>query len=169
MSATIIVAYNAHGLIGTKQNTIPWRIAEDMKHFKESTTGHVCIMGRKTWDSIPPKFRPLPDRENIIITRNPGPFLQGALPENVHVSTDVKMAIIWARTQWEDKTIFVTGGAEIYKAALESGLVTRMLVSEVKGNDCQEGIFFPPRLGNWEQKLLRNYEQFNLFEYTKTK
>lgn len=67
-NVNIIVAYNDHRVIGNKGD-IPWKIPADMKRFKELTNGGVVIMGRKTWDSLPPKFRPLPNRINIVLTR----------------------------------------------------------------------------------------------------
>jgi len=66
----IIFARAANGVIG-KDNTLPWRLPEDMAHFKRTTLGSPVIMGRKTWDSLPPKFRPLPGRQNIVVTRQP--------------------------------------------------------------------------------------------------
>ena len=73
MSATtprinLIFARAANGVIGVN-NTIPWHLPEDMAHFKQQTLGAPVIMGRKTWDSLPPRFRPLPGRQNIVITR----------------------------------------------------------------------------------------------------
>jgi dihydrofolate reductase len=64
----LIYARAANGVIG-KDNTMPWHLPEDMAHFKELTRGCAVIMGRKTWDSLPPRFRPLPGRSNIVVTR----------------------------------------------------------------------------------------------------
>ena len=66
--ATIIVAYDEDRAIA-KDGKIPWHIPEDLKHFKETTLNRAIIMGRKTWDSLPLKFRPLPNRMNIVLTR----------------------------------------------------------------------------------------------------
>ena len=68
MAIQLIYARAANGVIG-KDNTMPWHLPEDMAHFKELTRGCAVIMGRKTWDSLPPRFRPLPGRTNIVITR----------------------------------------------------------------------------------------------------
>ena len=74
----LIFARAANGVIGAN-NTIPWHIPEDMAHFKQQTVGAPVIMGRKTWDSLPPRFRPLPGRQNIVVTRQPGWQADGAL------------------------------------------------------------------------------------------
>jgi dihydrofolate reductase len=71
MQIHLIWAQARGGVIG-KDNRIPWRLPEDMAHFKALTAGHPVIMGRRTWDSLPPKFRPLPGRRNIVLTRQAG-------------------------------------------------------------------------------------------------
>lgn len=68
MAIQLIYARAANGVIG-KDNTMPWHLPEDMAHFKELTRGCAVIMGRKTWDSLPARFRPLPGRSNIVVTR----------------------------------------------------------------------------------------------------
>jgi dihydrofolate reductase len=73
----IIFARAANGVIGAN-NTIPWHIPEDMAHFKQQTAGAPVIMGRKTWDSLPPRFRPLPGRQNIVVTRQADWQAEGA-------------------------------------------------------------------------------------------
>src|ERR1700753_957022 len=83
----LIFARDRNGVIG-RDNTMPWHLPEDMAHLKRTTMGHPVIMGRKTWDSIPPKFRPLSGRLNIVITRQadwsaPGALRAGSLQEAV--------------------------------------------------------------------------------------
>ena len=68
---TLVAAVAKNGCIG-KDGHLPWHLPEDMKHFKELTTGKVVVMGRKTWESLPEKFRPLPDRKNVVVTRQEG-------------------------------------------------------------------------------------------------
>ena len=68
MAIQLIYARAANGVIG-KDNTMPWHLPEDMAHFKDLTRGSAVIMGRKTWDSLPARFRPLPGRTNIVVTR----------------------------------------------------------------------------------------------------
>lgn len=104
---SLVVAMSDNGVIG-KDGALPWRIPEDMRHFKEITTGRPCIMGRKTWDSLPRK--PLPNRKNIVVTRDRTFEAEGA--EVVHSLDD---ALVSAGLAYE---ICVIGGAEIYREAL---------------------------------------------------
>ena len=69
MKLNLIFARATNGVIG-KDGSMPWHLPEDLAHFKRTTLGCPVIMGRKTWDSLPPKFRPLPGRLNIVVTRN---------------------------------------------------------------------------------------------------
>lgn len=101
----IIAAVAKNGVIG-KANALPWHLPEDMKHFKALTTGHAVIMGRKTWESLPPKSRPLPNRHNIVLTRNaaydaPGATVVTALDEAIKLGAG-------------GTALFVIGGAELY-------------------------------------------------------
>ena len=96
-----------NGVIG-KDGALPWRIPEDMRHFKALTIGKPCIMGRKTWDSLPRK--PLPDRQNIVVTRDEGFHADGAV---VAHSLDEAFKVAGVAQE-----VCVIGGEEIYKAAL---------------------------------------------------
>ena len=112
----LIWAQSTSGVIG-RDGAIPWRLPEDMARFKELTMGHAVIMGRRTWDSLPPKFRPLPGRRNIVLTRNPHFQADGA---EVITSVDDALAVPDA---------WVIGGSEIYHLALPAA--TRCEVTEV--------------------------------------
>ena len=162
---SIIVAYDPNRTIGNGRD-IPWSIPEDMKHFKKTTVGNVVKMGRKTWDSIPEKYRPLPDRENIILTRDPEDFMSRNLdlPSNVHVSNDLEMILDWAIIKWPDKEIFITGGGEVYKLALEVGRVDRVIASEVDV-PAEGDVKFPELPGEWEAFSTTEYEDFDVVEY----
>ena len=106
---SLVIARATNGTIGV-QGRIPWRIPEDMKHFKAVTMGKPCIMGRKTWDSLPKK--PLPGRANIVLTRDPGLRAEGAV-----VARSFEDAL--ARAEAESPAeIAVIGGADVYRAAL---------------------------------------------------
>ncbi|GAA2050336.1 dihydrofolate reductase [Williamsia deligens] len=111
MTVALIWAADRAGAIGSG-NAIPWRVPEDQRRFRELTTGHPVVMGRRTWDSLPPRFRPLPNRHNIVVTRDESWSDVGAT--TVH---DVQSALDLARG--EDDTVVVTGGGEIYAAAME--------------------------------------------------
>ena len=85
MPLNLIFARARNGVIG-RNNTLPWHLPEDLAHFKRHTLGCPVIMGRKTWDSLPPKFRPLPGRLNVVVTRQPdwqasGAVVAHSLPE----------------------------------------------------------------------------------------
>lgn len=116
---TLIAAVARNGVIGMA-NRLPWQLPADLKHFRELTTGHTVIMGRKTWESLPAKFRPLPGRRNIVVTRNGAFRAEGAT-----VATSLADAIVAANG---DES-FVIGGAELYKAALP--LADRLQLTEI--------------------------------------
>ena len=124
---SIIVAIDNAGGIGIN-NTLPWRLPADLAHFKRLTSGHPIIMGRKTFDSI---GRPLPQRRNIVITRN-------AAWSHAGVETVTSLAAAAALVAGD--TAFIIGGAEIYAQALP--LVQRLIVTEIaQCFDCDA--FFP--------------------------
>ena len=115
---SLVLAMADNGVIG-KGGGLPWRIADDMKHFKTLTIGKPCIMGRKTWESLPKK--PLPDRPNIVITRNRDFHAEGAI-----VVSSLDEAIARAG---DAGVVMIIGGAEIYAAALPRA--TRIELTEV--------------------------------------
>src|ERR1700744_2377087 len=104
---TLILAMADNGVIG-KDGAIPWRISDDLKRFKQLTIGKPVVMGRKTWDSLPKK--PLPERANIVVTRQPGWQADGAV-----TASSLDDALAKAAQAAE---VMVIGGAEIYRAAL---------------------------------------------------
>jgi dihydrofolate reductase len=111
MKIVIVVAAAENNAIG-KNNRLIWRLPEDMKFFKEKTVGHCVVTGRKNYESIPDKFRPLPERTNIVVTRQRGYAAPGAIV--VHSLAD---AVEKARELGE-KELCIIGGGEIYKEAL---------------------------------------------------
>jgi dihydrofolate reductase len=120
MALHLIFARAANGVIGNN-NTLPWHLPEDLAHFKRTTLGCPVIMGRKTWDSLPPKFRPLPGRLNVVVTRQAGWQAEGAVC--AHSLPDA-MALCPA-----DSEAWVIGGAEIYTQALP--LASTAVVTEI--------------------------------------
>ncbi|MFJ8011339.1 dihydrofolate reductase [Streptomyces sp. NPDC096339] len=115
MNTGLIWAQTLDGVIGA-DNTIPWRLPEDMAHFKATTSGHPVIMGRKTWDSLPARFRPLPGRRNIVVTRDPrwkaeGADRAGSIAEALEVASA-------SPSPTGPGAAWVIGGGEIYRAAL---------------------------------------------------
>ncbi|MGO4105331.1 dihydrofolate reductase [Leifsonia sp. YAF41] len=118
----LIWAESDGGVIG-KDGVMPWHVPEDLAHFKEVTKDGAVIMGRKTWDSLPPRFRPLPGRRNIVITRQPEWAAEGA--DTMH-SLDEALALAHAA----DDSVWVIGGAEIFALALP--LADRLEVTELR-------------------------------------
>jgi len=136
---TLIAAVARNGVIG-QDNRLPWHLPADLKHFKTLTTGHAVIMGRNTWESLPEKFRPLPGRQNIVVTRNEAYRAEGAV-----VVTSLPAALTAAQSD----EAFVIGGAELYAAALP--LADRLQLTEIDA-DYEGDTWFPPRDPNqWRE------------------
>ena len=110
MSEIVIIAAVARNRVIGKDNRLLWNIPEDMAHFKALTTGHTVVMGRKTWESLPPRFRPLPGRRNIVISRQTDYPAPGA-----ELADSLENALKLASTA---ATVFVIGGEQIYSQAL---------------------------------------------------
>jgi len=120
----IILAIDKNNGIG-KKNKIPWRVKRDMKYFKDMTTNtidpnkkNVVIMGRKSWESLPLNYRPLPGRINIIISQNTNYFSD--LQPDVYLCTSYDSAIIKAQSLDNIETIWICGGSQIYEIAFSS-------------------------------------------------
>lgn len=114
MSVALIWAQSTSGIIG-RDGGIPWRLPEDLARFKELTMGHTVVMGRLTWESLPPKFRPLPGRRNVVVSRDPDCRADGA-------------EVVTSLDGMDDGT-WVIGGSQIYHLALPQA--TRCEVTEV--------------------------------------
>ena len=126
MKVTLVAAISRGGVIGNG-TTIPWHIPEDLAYFRDLTMGHPVVMGRRTWDSLPERFRPLPGRRNIVVTRNPGWSAEGA---ERAASLDDALRLVEGADE-----VFVIGGAEIFAAALPvaDGLVLTEIALDVEG------------------------------------
>ena len=148
MSATLtlIVATDRHNGIGIR-NTLPWRLPEDLAFFKRTTTGHPIIMGRKTFDSI---GRALPNRRNIVVTRN---------ADWSHAGVEAVSSLQQAAVLAGDGEAFVIGGAQIYVEALP--LAARLIVTEI-GADFECDAFFPLINKNeWKELSRERYTSTN--------
>ena len=120
MTVTLVVAMGANGVIGV-DGGLPWRLPEDLAHFKQLTMGHPMVMGRKTYESI---GRALPGRTTIVITRDPDWSADG-----VEVAPTLEAAL--ERAHHLDDEVFLVGGGQIYVQALDAGLVDLMCVTRV--------------------------------------
>jgi dihydrofolate reductase len=140
MQIGIIYARSRNGVIG-KDGTMPWRLPEDMAHFKQVTMGHPVIMGRKTWDSIPAKFRPLPGRRNIVVTRNADWSAEGAERAG---SLDEAFALCAGADE-----VWVAGGAQIYGQAMSRAHVAEVTVID---QDFEGDAYAPELGGQWHEE-----------------
>lgn len=132
----IIVAMDDKRGIG-KNNRLPWDIPEDLRRFKRLTRGHTIVMGRKTFESILSYIgKPLPDRINMVITRNPDFKAEG-----VSINTSLEEALSEAKEN-EQNEIFIIGGAQIFQQAIDMGVVDRLYLTKVQG-DYGADTFFP--------------------------
>ena len=145
MEIALIYARAANGTIGLG-GAMPWHLPEDLAHFKRLTNGCPVIMGRKTWDSLPERFRPLPGRRNIVITRQAdwsenGVQRASSLPEALQMCEPAA-------------TVWVMGGAQIYAQALP--LAARVEVTEIAQDF--DGDAFAPLLGpEWQAAAREAY------------
>lgn len=148
MRRSIIVARADNGVIG-KDNELIWHMPHDLKFFKETTSGHYVLMGRKSFESV---GKPLPNRLNIIITRNPDYAAEGAL-----VVHSLKDALVLAEQQ-KQQEVFILGGGEIYRQALEQQLVDRIYLTEINGSF--EGDTYFPELdeSQWQETHREEYQ-----------
>lgn len=131
MKLALIAAVARNGAIG-KDNALLWQLGADLQHFKRTTLGCPVVMGRKTWDSLPAAFRPLPGRRNVVVTRNaawaaPGAEAAGSLAEALQRLT-------------EAERVFVIGGGELYREALPQA--DEMVLTEIEA-DFEADTFFP--------------------------
>lgn len=148
---TLVVAIDANNGIGIN-NTLPWHLPEDLAHFKRTTSGHPIIMGRKTFDSI---GRPLPNRRNIVITRN---------PEWQHDGVEAVTSLAAAKALLSDAPAFIIGGGQIFADTLADS--DRLIVTRIdKAFDCDA--FFPAIDPQQWQETAReeHHSETNGFDY----
>lgn len=147
----LIVAVARNGVIGAA-NALPWRLPDDLKHFRALTTGHAVIMGRKTWESLP---RPLPGRQNIVVTRQSGYVAAGA---ETAVSLDDAMARVRMPAP-----AFCIGGGELYAVALQQADV--VYVTEI-ARDFAGDTWFPALdRSRWTETAREVHHADEGFEY----
>ena len=135
MKVSLVAAVARNGVIG-RAGGLPWQIPEDLARFRELTTGHAVVMGRRTWDSLPERFRPLPGRRNVVVTRNevwrePGGERAGSLAEALELLAG-------------EERVFVIGGGELYVEALP--LADELQLTEID-SEIEGDTLFP----SWER------------------
>lgn len=149
MIISMIAAVASNGVIG-KNNDLTWSLPDDMRFFQQQTKGHTVIMGRKNWESIPEKWRPLPNRKNIILTRDKTFTATGAV-----IIHDFSEALAIAKKE-EEEEVFVIGGAQIYKLAFP--LAHRLYITEVHGKPDGDTFFPEWNKSAWVEKSRKHHE-----------
>ena len=143
MKVSLIVAVSENGVIG-KDNDLIWHLPKDMKFFKDTTIGHHVIMGRRNFESIPHKYSPLPNRTNVVITRQTDYTAEGCI-----VVSSIETAIQIAKKNG-DAEPFIIGGGKIYKLALGANLVDKIYLTKVH-HSFKGDTFFPELSSDWKE------------------
>ncbi len=157
MSLGVIWAQSTTGVIG-RDGQLPWSLPEDLAHFRAITAGQPVIMGRRTWESLPVRFRPLPDRRNIVLSRQPAWRADGA---EVCAGLDAALELVGSDPAW------VIGGAEVYKAAIPYAAVAEVteIDIEVAGDTYAPDISWAPREA-WPWSVSRTGLRYRFLRYT---
>lgn len=155
----IIAAIGQNRELGNN-NQLLWHLPEDLKRFKELTASHPVIMGRKTFESIPAKFRPLPGRTNIVITRNS----ENNLGEGVLIANSLAEAIKQAEQSTSSDEIFIIGGGQIYTQGLP--LADRLYITLIDKSFPEADVFFPEYQNVFTKKVSRKENKGEDFNYT---
>lgn len=149
MKIALIAAVADNGAIG-RDNQLLWHLPADMRFFKETTTGHTILTGRKNYESIPERFRPLPNRTNLIVTRQMGFHEPGAF-----IFSNIEGAVTFARKNGEN-LLFVVGGGEIYRQCLP--LADILFLTRVKATPQADTFFEIPDPEGWLVRTLQTQE-----------
>lgn len=152
MSVILIAAVGSNGVIG-RDNDLPWRIREDLQHFKALTLGHTLVMGRKTYDSI---GRPLPGRRTVVVTRQLDWSVEG-----VEVAHDLELALKLA----DGNDIYVAGGGEIYRQALP--YADRLELTEVAQSPAGDVTFPTFDRTTWQETARTTHDGFSFVSYVR--
>lgn len=154
MTVSIVVAIAENNAIG-KNNQLLWHLPADLKHFKQITTGHTIVMGRKTFDSI---GRPLPNRRNIVVTRTAGLQIPGA-----EVTHSIAAALALCTEEGE---VFIIGGSEIYTSALS--LTDRVYLTRVHASYDADAFFPEIDFDTWKETDIEKHlpDEKNHVAYT---
>lgn len=165
MRVALIVAMDLDRGIG-KNNDLMWHLPADMRFFKETTSGQVVVLGRKNYESIPERFRPLPNRENAVLTRN-----QSFEAPGCEVFHSLEACLKHYSTETE-RTIFIIGGGEIYKQALELNVIDEMYITHVEKHYDADTFFPEVDWSRWDKELIfkqevdeKNEAGFKVYRY----
>ena len=166
---SLIVAMDKNMGIG-RDNDLMWHLPNDMRFFKETTENQIVVMGRKNYDSIPEKYRPLPNRENVILTKNTSFEASNC---SVFHSLDAALS---AYQSDKNRKFFIIGGGQIYKLALEAKILEEMFITHIDGNYDADTFFPDFNESDWNKELLmsqaideKHRHGFKVFRYTPAK
>lgn len=148
MKISMIAAMGTNRTIG-KDNDIPWHLPDDFKYFKDTTEGHHVIMGRKNFESLPPRFKPLPNRPNIVITRSKSYSAPGA-----QVVNSLEDALAIAKINGEPEA-FIIGGGEIYKLGLD--VADEIYLTEIDAAFNGDTVFPEFDKSQWEETSRKHH------------
>lgn len=157
----IIIAALAENFVIGRNNKLPWHYKEDFLHFKQLTTGHTVLMGRKTFDSI---GKALPNRKNIVVTRN-NTIIQELQDQGAYVVHDIAEGIKLAEDSYKESKLFIIGGSEIYKQALEIAdtMELTLVHKSVEGD-----VFFPQwNTAEWKEVYREEKGEFDFVRFKK--
>ena len=157
---SIIVAIGKNREIG-KGNKLLWHIPEDLKNFKEITTGKTVIMGRKNFESI---GRPLPNRKNIVLSKNGDK--ESFEQKGIKLYQNLENLIADYKNSGEE--IFIIGGEQMYREFMQKGLVRRLYISYIEFSDSEADAYFPEiDYNNWRIIKEKNYDNWKFCMYEK--
>jgi len=159
MKISLIAAVAENNAIG-KNNELLWHLPADFKHFKNTTSNHYILMGRKTFESFP---KPLPNRVHLIITRQK----EYSVPENCFVFSSIKEALQFAKNQ-NQEVVYVIGGGEIYNQTIEEA--NELIITHVNASFLDADAFFPEIRKEWEKvsEDFHKSDEKNVFDFTIT-
>jgi dihydrofolate reductase len=169
MKVKLIVAKGANNEIG-KDNDLIWHLPADMRFFTETTKGHIVLMGRKNWDSIPLKYRPLSNRTNVVVTHN-----EAFDHPDCTVFQSIESAIAFYKNNpaFDGQDLFIIGGGQIYNYCLEHNLLDEMYITYID-ETFDADTFFPNfNADQWQKKRImehaidaKNPHAFEVYHFT---
>lgn len=159
MKISLVAAVAENNAIG-KNNELLWHLPADFKHFKNTTSNHYILMGRKTFESFP---KPLPNRVHLIITRQK----EYSVPENCFVFSSIKEALQFAKNQ-NQEVVYVIGGGEIYNQTIEEA--NELIITNVNASFQDADAFFPEIRKEWKKvsEDFHKSDEKNAFDFTIT-
>lgn len=167
MKISLIVAMDQDRGIG-KNNDLMWHLPSDMRFFKETTLGQIVVMGRKNYESIPEKYRPLPKRENVVLTRN-----ESYVADDCNVFHSLEECLKHYKSE-EERTVFIIGGGEIYRQALGMKIIDEMYISHINHSYGADTFFPSFDLKDWKVETIleqakdeKHEASFSVMRYSK--